>query len=131
MTLSIVSLLPRLQNTNGDAENARVLATRARWAGLEAEVIEVETAAQLPPRVDAIVLGSGSDSSLDESRELLLTMHDEFRRWGTEGVPILSIVTEIGPPSTRRSTFCTALPFPLSRFNAVPIEMISPGSMVI
>ncbi|MFB9309944.1 hypothetical protein BJY17_000602 [Agromyces hippuratus] len=93
MTLTIVSLLPRLQNTNGDAENARVLATRARWAGLDAEVVEAESAAQLPPRVDAIVLGSGSDSSLDESRGLLLTMHDEFRRWGTEGVPILSIGT--------------------------------------
>ncbi|MGW9631433.1 type 1 glutamine amidotransferase [Agromyces sp. NPDC055520] len=93
MTLSIVSLLPRLQNTNGDAENAGVLAARARWAGLDAEIVEVETAAQLPERVDAIVLGSGSDSSLDESRELLLTMHDEFRRWGTEGVPILSIGT--------------------------------------
>ncbi|KRC62613.1 hypothetical protein ASE14_01935 [Agromyces sp. Root81] len=93
MTLTIVSLLPRLQNTNGDAENARVLATRARWAGLDATVVEVETAEQLPQRVDAIVLGSGSDSSLDESRELLLTMHDEFRRWGTEGVPILSIGT--------------------------------------
>ena len=93
MTLTIVSLLPRLQNTNGDAENARVLATRARWAGLDAEVVDVESAAQLPARVDAIVLGSGSDSSLDESRELLLTMHDEFRRWGTEGVPILSIGT--------------------------------------
>lgn len=93
MTLTIVSLLPRLQNTNGDAENARVLATRARWAGLDAEVVPVESAAQLPSRVDAIVLGSGSDSSLDESRELLLTMHDEFRRWGTEGVPILSIGT--------------------------------------
>lgn len=93
MTLTIVSLLPRLQNTNGDAENARVLATRARWASLDAEVVPVESAAQLPSRVDAIVLGSGSDSSLDESRELLLTMHDEFRRWGTEGVPILSIGT--------------------------------------
>ena len=93
MTLTIVSMLPRLQNTNGDAENARVLATRARWAGLDAEVVEVESVAQLPARVDAIVLGSGSDSSLDESRDLLLTMHDEFRRWGTEGVPILSIGT--------------------------------------
>ena len=38
MTLTIVSLLPSLQNTNGDAENAAVLAARARWAGLDARV---------------------------------------------------------------------------------------------
>ncbi|WP_198169861.1 type 1 glutamine amidotransferase [Agromyces laixinhei] len=93
MTLTIVSMLPTLQNTNGDAENARVLASRARWAGLDATVVEVESAAQLPHRVDAVVLGSGSDASLDESRTRLLSMHDEFRRWGTEGVPILSIGT--------------------------------------
>ncbi|AWB95476.1 glutamine amidotransferase [Agromyces badenianii] len=93
MTLTIVSLLPKLQNTNGDAENARVLAARAGWAGLDATVVEVESAASIPDRVDAIVLGSGSDSSLEESRAALLTMHDEFRRWGTEGVPILSVGT--------------------------------------
>ena len=68
MTLTIVSLLPRLQNTNGDAENAAVLATRARWAGLEAAVVPVERRSDLPGRVDAVVLGSGDDSSLDAAR---------------------------------------------------------------
>ena len=68
MTLTIVSLLPRLQNTNGDAENAAVLARRARWAGLEAAVVPVERRARAArARVDAIVLGSGDDSSLEAS----------------------------------------------------------------
>jgi len=93
MTLTIVSLLPGLQNTNGDAENARVLAARARWAGLDANVVAVEAAADIPSSVDAIVLGSGSDSALGASRTALLTMHDELRRWATEGVPILSVGT--------------------------------------
>jgi len=44
--LTIVSLLPRLQNTNGDAENAAVLAVRARWAGLEATVVPVDQRAE-------------------------------------------------------------------------------------
>jgi CobQ-like glutamine amidotransferase family enzyme len=91
MTLTIVSLLPRLQNTNGDAGNTTVLAARARWAGLDAEVVEVETVADLPARVDVVVLGSGSDAALEPSRTALLTMHDELRRWGTEGVPILAV----------------------------------------
>ncbi|WP_353814042.1 type 1 glutamine amidotransferase [Agromyces sp. SYSU T00266] len=93
MTLTIVSLLPSLQNTNGDAENAAVLAARARWAGIDARVVPVERAADLPERVDVVVLGSGSDSSLERSREVLLGLHDELRRWGTEGVPILAIGT--------------------------------------
>ncbi len=93
MTLTIVSLLPTLQNTNGDAQNAAVLATRARWAGLDATVVGVEALEELPEHVDAVVLGSGSDASLETSRNVLLTMHDALRRWGTEGVPILAVGT--------------------------------------
>lgn len=93
MTFTIVSLLPTLQNTNGDAQNAAVLAQRARWAGLDAEVVAVDERSALPECVDAVVLGSGSDASLETSRELLLSMHDELRRWGTEGVPILAVGT--------------------------------------
>jgi CobQ-like glutamine amidotransferase family enzyme len=92
-TLTIVALLPKLLNTNGDAENAAVLAARAAWAGLGARVVGVDGREDLPERVDAIVLGSGSDSSLEASRSALLTMHDELRTWGTEGVPILAVGT--------------------------------------
>ena len=92
-TLTIAALLPGLQNTNGDAENAAVLARRAAWAGLDARVVAVESRDDLPEHVDAVVLGSGSDSSLEASRRLLLGMHDELRTWGTEGVPILSVGT--------------------------------------
>ena len=93
MTLTIVALLPGLQNTNGDAENAAVLAKRAEWAGLDARVVAVGAREELPKRIDALVLGSGSDSSLEVSRAALLTMHDELRTWGTEGVPILAVGT--------------------------------------
>ena len=92
-TLTIAALLPGLQNTNGDAENAAVLARRAAWAGLDARVVAVESRDDLPDRVDAVVLGSGSDSSLEASRTALLGLHDELRTWGTEGVPILAIGT--------------------------------------
>ncbi|GGI48317.1 CobQ-like glutamine amidotransferase family enzyme [Agromyces flavus] len=93
MTLTIVSLLPSLQNTNGDAENAAVLAARAGWAGHDARVVPVERAEDLPSQVDAVILGSGSDASLETSRTRLLEVHDELRRWGTEGVPILAVGT--------------------------------------
>lgn len=90
---TIVALVPSLLDTNGDAQNAAVLARRLHWAGHEARVIAVEDGGELPDRVDAVVIGSGSDSTLEAARVRLLTMHDELRRWGTEGVPILAVGT--------------------------------------
>lgn len=92
-TFTIVTLVPSLLNTNGDAQNADVLARRLQWAGHSARVVAVEHAGELPERVDAVVIGSGSDSTLEAARAQLLTMHDELRRWGTEGVPMLAIGT--------------------------------------
>jgi CobQ-like glutamine amidotransferase family enzyme len=92
-SFTIVSLVPSLLNTNGDAQNADVLARRLQWAGHDARVVAVEDVSELPERVDAVVVGSGSDSSLEAARSRLLTMHDELRRWGTEGVPILAVGT--------------------------------------
>ncbi|GAB3126141.1 type 1 glutamine amidotransferase [Glaciibacter psychrotolerans] len=91
--LTIVSLLPELLGTNGDAANARVLATRVRWAGYDANIIEVRTAADLPDVVDAVVVGSGSDTDLVAARDILATLANEFRVWSTGGVPILAIGT--------------------------------------
>ena len=91
--LTIVSLLPELLGTNGDAANARVLAQRARWAGADATVVEVRSSADLPDQVDAVVVGSGSDSDLVRARDILATMATELRTWATEGVPILLVGT--------------------------------------
>ena len=74
MTLTIAALLPGLQNTNGDAENAAVLARRAGVGRPRRRVVvRVDSRDDLPERVDAVVLGSGSDASLEASRDALLT----------------------------------------------------------
>ncbi|TDW28477.1 type 1 glutamine amidotransferase [Cryobacterium psychrophilum] len=91
--LTIISVLPDLLNTNGDAANARVLAQRARWSGHEASVVEVRSRADLPESVDAIVIGSGADAELVGARDILLTMVDELRAWTTAGVPLLAVGT--------------------------------------
>ncbi len=91
--LTIVSLLPELLGTNGDAANARVLAQRARWADIEARIVEVRSPANLPQRVDAVVIGSGTDADLTSARDILQTMVAELRAWSTLGVPILAIGT--------------------------------------
>lgn len=92
-SLTIVSVLPELLGTNGDAANARVLNRRAEWAGFDAHVVEVRTVADLPPIVDAVVVGSGTDGELTTARDILATMTTEFRTWSTGGVPILAVGT--------------------------------------
>ncbi|MFC6355674.1 type 1 glutamine amidotransferase [Luethyella okanaganae] len=91
--ITIVSLFPSLLDTNGDAANARVLARRADWAGTAARVVVVESVEDLPAGVDAVVIGSGTDADLLPARDALMTLHDELRRWATEGVPILAVGT--------------------------------------
>ena len=90
---TIVSVLPELLGTNGDAANARVLAQRARWSGIEVSIVEVRTKADLPNQVDAVVIGSGTDADLTTARDILLTMAAELRAWSTAGMPILAIGT--------------------------------------
>lgn len=92
-SVTIVSLLPQLLGNNGDAANARVLAQRARWSGVEASVVAVNGVADLPERVDAVVIGTGTDSDLVEARDALLTMATELREWLTGGVPVLAVGT--------------------------------------
>ncbi|QTX04808.1 type 1 glutamine amidotransferase [Agromyces archimandritae] len=93
MTLEIVSILPELLDANGDAQNAKVLAARARWAGLDAAVVRVSDATALPEHADAVVIGSGSDASLAACAEVLHGMQQRLREWSTVGVPILAIGT--------------------------------------
>lgn len=91
--LTIVSILPELLNTNGDAENARVLARRAEWAGHEAIIVAVNSVDEFPETVDLVVVGSGTDSELVAARDLLQPMADHFRQWCAGHVPILAVGT--------------------------------------
>ncbi|TFB99310.1 cobyric acid synthase [Cryobacterium adonitolivorans] len=91
--LTIVTLFPRLLDTNGDAANARVLAQRARWAGLPARIVLVHTIADLPDAVDLVVIGSGTDTDLAAARDALGTLAEPLRAWLAGGVPVLAVGT--------------------------------------
>jgi hypothetical protein len=90
---TVVSLLPRLLDTNGDAANARVLAQRIRWSGHNARIVDVHSRADLPEHVDAVSIGSGTDATLLPARDTLYTLVDELRIWSNSGVPILAVGT--------------------------------------
>lgn len=86
--ITILSVLPELLNVNGDAENAMVLAQRARWSGLEAEVVTEAHA-----RPDLVVVGSGVDATLRQVASALQAMRDDLRAWLADGTALLAVGT--------------------------------------
>ncbi|MDJ0348268.1 hypothetical protein [Cryobacterium sp. PH29-G1] len=90
---TVVSILPRLLDTNGDAGNARVLAQRIRWSGHDARVVDVHSTADLPEHVDAVAIGSGTDAALVSARDGLRSLVEELRIWSNSGVPVLAVGT--------------------------------------
>jgi CobQ-like glutamine amidotransferase family enzyme len=92
-SLTIVSLLPALLDTNGDAGNARVLAQRSRWAGIDADVVEVNDLGDLPERADLVVIGSGTDADLEKTLDALQELSPAIRAWQEGSVPILAVGT--------------------------------------
>lgn len=86
--ITILSVLPELLNVNGDAENATVLAERARWSGIEARVVTESRS-----RPDLVVVGSGVDSSIPVVASTLQAMAGELRAWLADGTVLLAVGT--------------------------------------
>jgi hypothetical protein len=59
--LRIASIYPELLGTYGDGGNAVILAARARWRGLAAELVEVRAGDPIPGECDVYLLGGGED----------------------------------------------------------------------
>ncbi|MCU1569573.1 MAG: hypothetical protein JWR33_314 [Naasia sp.] len=94
MTAYMLQLFPELTNVNGDAENALVLARRAQWAGLEAEVVPLAAGAAAPALTPtAIVLGSGVDSSLERTRDALEVLRGALTAWIADDIPVIAVGT--------------------------------------
>jgi CobQ-like glutamine amidotransferase family enzyme len=96
MSLTILSLRPDLLNVNGDAENARVLAVRAQWAGIDARV--VTDTDELP---SAVVIGSGYDGDLVEILASLRDRSALLTECIRSGVPILAVAMGLDLLGTR------------------------------
>lgn len=93
----IVSLFPSILNTNGDAANARVLAQRARWAGIDgAYLVEVEAADQMPHDADIIVVGACGEPDVSLALEKLKTVESTLWEAAHASVPLLAIDTGWG-----------------------------------
>jgi CobQ-like glutamine amidotransferase family enzyme/UDP-N-acetylmuramyl tripeptide synthase len=59
--LRVVLVHPDLLGTYGDGGNARVLANRARWRGIDSEIVIAGSDVPLPASADLYLLGGGED----------------------------------------------------------------------
>ena len=69
--LSVVVVHPDLLGTYGDAGNGRVLANRARWRGISAELVLARSDEPLPEGGDLYLLGGGEDGPQVHSARVL------------------------------------------------------------
>ncbi len=90
----ILQFFPDRLDVNGDAQNALVLAQRARWSGIDAEVVSVSPGDLLPSaRPAAVVIGSSVDTQLVALRADLAHFSAALHDWVAAGVPLLAIGT--------------------------------------
>jgi Predicted glutamine amidotransferase len=89
--LIIATIAPSVFNPNGDAENARVLARRCEWGGMPARVVAIESASELPSWLDAVVIGSCSDSDLGTGIAMLRSIEGTLRDAVASGIPVLAV----------------------------------------
>jgi CobQ-like glutamine amidotransferase family enzyme len=89
MTLRVVAVYPDLLGTYGDTGNAEILAQRARWRGIEVELILAASSSPLP-MADLYCLGGGEDGPQVLAAERL--RHDATLARATEGGAVVFAV---------------------------------------
>ncbi|MDP3208631.1 MAG: cobyric acid synthase, partial [Rhodoglobus sp.] len=90
--LTVLSVFPDTLNMNGDAQNALVLAQRARWSGGNARVVDLNrgmSASKMTP--DVIVVGSGAESGIPADLAALREIEPSLASWIRAGVPLLAV----------------------------------------
>ncbi|QIZ99025.1 cobyric acid synthase [Leifsonia sp. PS1209] len=89
--LRILHLYPAELGINGDAGNVTALVERARWRGIDAEVVRHPVGGVLPESVDIVHIGSGPLSSQRAVLADVQRIAPALRDWRDAGIPILAI----------------------------------------
>jgi CobQ-like glutamine amidotransferase family enzyme len=89
--LRILQLYPGDMNIYGDWGNTLTLLQRARWAGFEAEVTDLEVGDAVPEDVDLVVGGGGQDSGQIRIAPHLRSAGPAIRDWVEQDVPMLLV----------------------------------------
>lgn len=87
--LRVVVVHPDLLGTYGDGGNGRVLVNRARWRGIDAELLMAASGDPLPEAADIYCLGGGEDGPQVQSARLLAD--GTLRRAVDNGAVVLAV----------------------------------------
>ena len=89
MSLRVVVVYPELLGTYGDGGNGRVLVHRARWRGIDAELLEAPADRRLPAG-DLYCLGGGEDGPQLQAAE---SLRDDgtLAAAAAAGTPVLAV----------------------------------------
>ena len=92
MRLTIGWLYPTKMNIYGDRGNVIALALRARWRGLEAEVLEIGIGEPIPSAVDVLFFGGGQDQEqIAVADDLAGPKGAELKAMVEDGAALLSV----------------------------------------
>ena len=94
MTVRIGLVLPDVMGTYGDGGNAVVLRQRLRLRGIDAEIVEITLADQVPDSLELYTLGGAEDYAQRPATEHLL-QHQGLQRAAARGAPALAICAAI------------------------------------
>ncbi len=91
MRLQFVHLFPDQLGLNGESGNLACLVQRLSWAGIASEVVAYDGIDELPDRVDAVFIGSGTLAGAIESLEKIRSEGEKLRKFATAGVPFFAV----------------------------------------
>lgn len=90
--LTIAWMYPDTLSTYGDRGNVLALAQRARWRGLDTQVVRVGERDEVPDDIDVFVLGGGQDGAQTLAAAALRGAHgDRLREQVDQGAAVLAI----------------------------------------
>ena len=90
--LRIVPLYPELLSIYADRGNVRVLAQRARWRGIDVEVVPLGLGEDLDPSAaDVVLIGGGQDRDQALVADALIRQTPALRSAIADGVPVLAV----------------------------------------
>ena len=89
--LRVGFVFPELLGTYGDRGNAVVLVQRARWRGIDAQLVEVPAGEPVPASLDLYLLGGGEDDPMHLAAAGLRDSRPAIERAVTDGAVVLAV----------------------------------------
>lgn len=89
--LTLLHLVKNQLNLNGEVGNIDVLASRAGWSGVSAEIKQFDGNGPFPKEIDAVFIGSGTLAGATEALEALRPFGFQLKELSNNGVPFLAL----------------------------------------